>query len=70
MSDRTYQVFFADQTARTIEAPTLRTVLRRIDETKTPVLAVIDTAVLPQPAHDGRPFLAVLIRNPAFFSPV
>lgn len=73
MSDRTFIIYTADAGAHSVEAPSLRTALRNF-KTKDAsegrrVVAAVEAGCLPVARAEGRPFLAVMLKNPNFVAP-
>ncbi len=66
---RTWAIFSTDQQITTIHASSLRVALRRCQVDEGEILAAVETACLPVPDGDARPFLAVLLRNPHYIPP-
>lgn len=64
-------IFTDDGERHTVTAPSLRRALRDcgIDERKTRIVAAVEAGCLPRPAAEGRPFFAIMLKNPAFNPP-
>ena len=71
MSKRAFIIFTSDGARTRVEAPTLRTALRNSGsiESKSAIVAAIEEGCLPVQPREERPFLAVLLTNPAFNKP-
>ena len=65
---RSFAIFLADGSRHLETAPSLRKALRKFGR-ETSIVAAIESACLPTPEQDSRPFLAVFLSNPRFARP-
>ena len=65
---RSFAIFLADGSRHLETAPSLRKALRKFGR-ETSIVAAIESACLPTPENDSRPFVAILLNNPHFVRP-
>lgn len=66
---RDYCIFTADGNRHVVNAPSLRTAVRRFDESQGAVVAAGEAGCLPAAPVEDRPFVAVFLKSMAFIAP-